>query len=86
MTAILPSDILQKLPKESYKLFPFAPPPAGVQPNFDHPESLESLVLGLTIPFLTVVSVALAIRFYTKAVIARKWDWDDCTFERTWLC
>lgn len=73
MAVRLPNDLLRKLPKEAYKLVTFSPPPTDVQPNFDHPESLKSLILGLTIAFLAVVTAALAIRFYTNTVILRKW-------------
>ena len=57
---------------------PIAPPPPGVQSNFDHPnmtkvhlmEATIAVTLGLAIFFLMA-------RLYTRIVMVRNFGWDD---------
>ncbi|KAJ8120457.1 hypothetical protein ONZ43_g2838 [Nemania bipapillata] len=57
---------------------PALPPPAGVQSNFDNPETREDLakiVVGLTYGLMLVF---LALRIYTRIRITNSLGVDDC--------
>jgi hypothetical protein len=54
------------------------PPPPGVIPNFEHPESqVYRLVITIAI-LLPVTTLVLFLRVYTKRVIVRNFGTDDC--------
>ena len=56
-----------------------SPPPPGVTPNFDHPQSrtIEAHIgMGICIG---IAAIFVVLRIYIKlAVIAHMWGWDDC--------
>ncbi|KAH9204971.1 hypothetical protein DL95DRAFT_493910 [Leptodontidium sp. 2 PMI_412] len=53
------------------------PPPAGVRPNFEHPESIgHHLVIVIAI-FLPLASLVVALRIYTRRVIVNAIGYDD---------
>jgi hypothetical protein len=54
------------------------PPPEGVIPNFDNPESIAPrvIVTALVCPVVAVLFVLM--RSYTKKVIFNRFDLDDC--------
>ena len=59
---------------------PAMSPPAGVIPNFHDPPNLDSFVaLTLTL-CLSIVTLAIALRMYTKVFILRVLAWEDCGF------
>ncbi|KAF2639815.1 hypothetical protein P280DRAFT_50006 [Massarina eburnea CBS 473.64] len=46
-------------------------------PNFDNPDSLRGLVIGLTVPSIALVIVVMAIRLYSKGVLRQALRLDD---------
>lgn len=59
--------------------YPAGVPPTGVSPNFAHPENrgpILFIVGGLLVALMTLF---LANRVYTKAMIVRRFSWDDLT-------
>lgn len=54
------------------------PPPPGVVPDFEHPESRGHLVIIATAILLPITTFVLALRIYTRVVIARYLGSDDC--------
>lgn len=53
-------------------------PPAGVTPNFDNPYSiLDPLTAGNAL-CLTLATISIVIRFYTKLFILKVHGWEDC--------
>jgi hypothetical protein len=62
------------------------PPPPGVIPNFEHPESRRNrnvVAMAILLPLATLV---LALRLYIRRVIVRSMGSDDCKllyFQRT---
>lgn len=61
--------------------FPGAgPPPPGVIPAFDNPESIGYRLVIVASVFPAVTGLFLFLRLYTAAFILRKWHIDDCAF------
>lgn len=57
---------------------PAGTPPAGIQPNFDKPPNLDT-VINLCVSFnISSTSLAILIRIYTRSVILRSMGYDDC--------
>lgn len=59
-------------------------PPPGVLPNFVHPQSQTGANLACNILCLTLATICVAIRLYTRFVITHSHGWEDCEFCR-WL-
>ncbi len=57
-------------------------PPPGVLPNFSDPQSQSVANLACNITCLTVATICVAIRMYTRFVITRSHGWEDCEFRR----
>jgi len=53
-------------------------PPPGHTPNFDNPESLHPIVLGVGVASIVLMTTALAIRIYTKAVLLKDMRAEEC--------
>ena len=53
-------------------------PPLGVTPNFKNPESRGSEVIITSVICLTLMTLFVCMRFYTKIHIKRVVTWDDC--------
>ncbi|KAH6701291.1 hypothetical protein BKA61DRAFT_204051 [Leptodontidium sp. MPI-SDFR-AT-0119] len=61
------------------------PPPAGVRPNFENPESIgHHLVIVIAI-FLPFASLVVALRIYTRRVIVNAIAYDDYAIILGWL-
>ncbi len=58
------------------------PPPPGVTPNFENPESIgyQVIIAAFVCPAVAVLFVAM--RLYTKKFIFNRFDLDDCK----WSC
>lgn len=54
------------------------PPPPGIVPNFVNPESRAYINTVMHSVCLTLVTLFLAIRIYTRKFICRWLGWDDC--------
>ena len=57
---------------------PAGPPPPGIRPNFDDPANLNDLVILTLTMCLVFASLTVLMRIYTKLVIIRSWDYEDC--------
>ncbi|KAI9842653.1 MAG: hypothetical protein M1837_007020 [Sclerophora amabilis] len=74
-------------PQEVQKLLdgPGLAPPPGVTPNLVNPDNLDVyLVVSLTL-CLTLTTLAIGTRMYTKGFITRSLGWDDYTSLLAWL-
>ena len=56
------------------------PPPAGVEANFVNPEYRSGGIVPITAVFVTLSTVFLALRIYTKARIIKVYGLEDSTF------
>ena len=59
---------------------PAGAPPAGIQPKFDDPASLDTIIYITKTIALTLVTLAVFIRIYTRHVLLRSMGYDDCMF------
>ncbi|PYH89193.1 hypothetical protein BO71DRAFT_390114 [Aspergillus ellipticus CBS 707.79] len=59
---------------------PAGTPPAGVTPNFEHPEGSQYQIYSLNIALCLTGTVILALRLYTRAMLQRTIALDD------WFC
>lgn len=57
---------------------PAIPPPPGIKSNFDNPRTLKSSFVAVNATFLSLMVIVVAIRTYSRGVIARAMGWDDC--------
>lgn len=60
-------------------------PPPGVLPNFIDPQSQSAANLACNIICLTVATICVAIRIYTRFVITKSHGWEDYTCVIAWL-
>ena len=74
-TALLTPEQLQELLNG-----PAGTPPLHVQPNFDNPTSLHVYAIPTLVLSLTISTVALVVRMYTKLRIIRSLVVEDCKF------
>lgn len=62
----------------AYKELPAGTPPLGQTPNYDHPRMRAyGAQVGMGIG-LAAASILFLLRVYVKAIITRKWSWEDC--------
>ncbi|KAH6668390.1 hypothetical protein B0J14DRAFT_675210 [Halenospora varia] len=61
------------------------PPPPGVSPDFEHPESIGYRLVIVTAIFLPLASVVVALRIYTRRVIVHAIGYDDYAIILGWL-
>ena len=57
---------------------PALTPPAGVQPNFDNPANLDTIIIMIETIVLTLTSLAVLIRIYTRHHLSHPMGYDDC--------
>ena len=57
---------------------PLLPPPHGVTPNLEHPESRADDIFITAGICLALILLSAAVRLYAKVTALRKWTWDDC--------
>lgn len=55
-----------------------APPPSGVIPNFNNPENQSSVANATLIICLSVATVFVWLRMYTKFLINKSHGYEDC--------
>ena len=55
-------------------------PPAGVTPNFNDPYSILNSLLAGVILCLTLATISIAIRLYTKLFLLKTHGLDDCKY------
>jgi hypothetical protein len=61
---------------------PAAQPPLGVESNFDHPESRVDMTIGLISTVLVLMTIAVSLRVYARAMITNTFGWEDCKYRR----
>lgn len=61
---------------------PALQPPTGQTSNFDHVVSMRPEIYATIITCLSVSTVFVWIRLYTRISIIRSHGWEDCGFER----
>lgn len=54
------------------------PPPPGVEPNFVNPVSQRETMFSVHIIGLTLTTLSVVMRFYTRQFITHGLDCDDC--------
>lgn len=59
---------------------PASAPPPGVQSNFDDPANLNTIIYITKRLALTLTTLAVFIRVYTRHVLIRSMGYDDCMF------
>lgn len=64
---------------DALRQYPAGVPPTGVTPNFAHPESRGAILVIVGGLMVALMTLFLANRVYTKAVIIRRFFWDDLT-------
>ena len=65
-------------PVSSLDGMPAAPPPPGVVPNFINPANQSSIMSATWITCLTVATVSVWLRMYTKFIINKSHGYEDC--------
>ncbi len=61
---------------------PAGTPPDGVIPNLNNPSNLDTYVILTISVCMTLATVAVLLRMYTKILITRSLAYEDCK----WLC
>ncbi|AEO59732.1 hypothetical protein MYCTH_2308231 [Thermothelomyces thermophilus ATCC 42464] len=61
----------------SETIIPAAPPPPGVTPNFENPESSSHQLIIVSVVFPVFSFFFLIPRLYLASFILRKWHTDD---------
>ena len=77
-----PKQIQQEL--EALLNGPASTPPAGMQPKFDDPPNLNTIIYVTKTIALTLTTLAVFIRVYTRHVLIRSMGYDDCMFGYRW--
>ena len=58
---------------------PAGTPPAGLQPNFNNPPNLDTVIYTTKTIALTLTTLFIFIRLYTRHVLLHSMGYDDCT-------
>ena len=61
---------------------PAGTPPVGLTPNFNNPPNLDTYVILTICICITLATVTVLLRMYTKIFITRSLAYEDCK----WLC
>ena len=61
-----------------HEFVPAGPPPPGVVPNLEHPDSYASVAVGTMSTLVVVTVIAMTTRLFTKFYIIGKVAFDDC--------
>ncbi|KAL8871188.1 MAG: hypothetical protein Q9174_002929 [Haloplaca sp. 1 TL-2023] len=62
------------------------PPPPGIEPNYENPESNDVGLVPLMCIFIPLATAFLALRLYTKARIIKVVGWEDVVMIAAWFC
>ena len=60
------------------------PPPAGIKPNFANADHVSGGIVPISVVFLTLSTLVLALRVYTKIRILRASHAEDCKSKAVW--
>ena len=61
---------------------PAVPPPAGIIPNLDNPPSIDTICYTTFSLCLSLASLAVGIRLYTKSFVIRCIAYEDCEYPK----
>lgn len=61
-------------------MMPLAPPPPGVEPNFEHPASKKTMQIAVMAAIAPIMTLTVFLRVYAKTVVRRDFDASD------WAC
>jgi hypothetical protein len=59
---------------------PALDPPLGVKPNFVDPYTLHPTLIAVSVVALSLCTIGIAARSYTRVVIMKKFELDDCAY------
>jgi hypothetical protein len=57
---------------------PALTPPVGMESEFSHPITLEAVILGIAVATSVLMVIAVSIRTYTKAVLLKEMNIEEC--------
>ena len=60
------------------------PPPADITPNFADPDHVSGGIVPISVVFLTLSTLVLALRVYTKVRILKASYAEDCESKALW--
>lgn len=60
---------------------PAGPPPEGILPNFTSPSTLKTPVVTVNVAFLTIATLFVCLRLYTRKFINRLLGPEDCDYD-----
>ena len=61
---------------------PAMKPPEGVKPDLSSPSPVYGVLIAVVVLCLAVSILAVILRLFVKAVIARKVQFEDCMLQR----
>lgn len=65
---------------------PAVEPPAGVTPNFVDPPNREATIFPIMALCLTIATLAVLVRLYSKLFLLRSVAYEDCEFDYSLVC
>ena len=60
------------------------PPPADITPNFANPDHVSGGIIPISVVFLTLSTLVLTLRVYTKVRLLRTSHAEDCESKGIW--
>jgi hypothetical protein len=67
---------------EAFLNGPALSPPLGVAPDFSHPESISIYCIPITILGLSLTTLAVSARLYTRYFVIHNVGWEDCRLNK----
>ena len=53
-------------------------PPGGVEPNFIDPPTQQRLIIAVAVLAISLSTIFVSLRVYTRRFVNRRLWWDDC--------
>ena len=60
---------------------PAGKPPAGVASDFENPPNIDGTIVPILALCVTIATLAVLIRLYTKSFLLRSLAYEDCKFK-----
>ena len=57
---------------------PAGAPPSGISPNLANPPNQDAIIIAIPTVFLVLCTVVGMIRLYTKSLLIRRFEHEDC--------
>lgn len=74
-------NVFEKMIFPRDEIVPAKPPPPGVKSNFINPQSRQPEMIAINAILLTIATLFLLMRLWTRSFITRSIGWDDCKWE-----